>query len=82
MNIPDSVINELELWRVHDINLDDWMSVKKYLLRSIPIVDRKLFSTRDSKTKRQEINDFEKEIIQYYEIQTGKKLRLPDNVIL
>ena len=44
---------------------DNWLVVKKYILRySHPDV-RKHFSTRDHKTKKHMLNDFEKQLIIY-----------------
>ena len=56
---------------------DDWLSMKKYLLRSLPTDIRSHFSTRDPKTKKQNINEFEVEIIKRYEKMTGKEMGVP-----
>jgi len=55
---------------------DDWVTVKKEILRGIPSPLRKRFSRRDSRTKEQWLNDFEKELINYYREQTGVDLKL------
>lgn len=54
----------------------DWMDFKKIMLRSLPPKMRKNFSTRDPKTKRQALNNFEKEMIDTYFRETGVKLKL------
>ena len=50
-------------------NTDDWVTIKKIMLRSLHPDLRKSFSTRDPKTKEQWLNEFEKQlIIKYKEI--------------
>ena len=44
----------------------DWIQVKKILIRSLPSDLRKGFSRRDEKTKVPNINDYELEIIEYW----------------
>ena len=69
-------INELieEISSVYDG--DDWLIVKKYLLKYLHPQARKLFSTRNNKTKKHTITDFDKKIINIYEDKTGIKLKL------
>ena len=55
---------------------DDWVSVKKQILLNLPARLRKLFSTRDSKTKEQSLNQFEKDLIIYYKDNFGISLVL------
>jgi len=50
--------------------------VKKQVLLNLPPAARKNFSTRDSKTKEQWLNDFEKDLIIYYKELTGVDLVL------
>ncbi len=57
-------------------NCDDWVTIKKQVLLAVPSRLRKLFSTRDSKTKEQSLNNFEKEMIIYYKDVTGIDLIL------
>ena len=57
----------------------DWMDFKKIMLRSLPPKMRKNFSTRDPKTKRQALNNFEKAMIDTYFRETGVKLKLESN---
>tara|TARA_Y100000593_G_C4060014_1_gene213957 strand:- start:225 stop:473 length:249 start_codon:yes stop_codon:yes gene_type:complete len=55
----------------------DWITLKKLLLLSLDPQERKKFSKRDAKTKKQQPpNDFELKIISYYENQAGKKIRI------
>ena len=58
----------------YDLFFDDWLSMKKYLLRSLPADVRSHFSTRDPKTKKQNLNEFEIEIIKRYKKLTGKEI--------
>ena len=56
----------------------DWMDFKKIMLRSMPSKMRKKFSTRDPKTKKQSLNDFEQKMIDIYFHETGIRLRLDE----
>jgi len=78
MDIPKKIIDELALIAGSGSKEKDWMPVKKYLLLSIPSKMRKNFSTRDPKTKKQSLNDFEQVVIDIYEDMTGIRLRLPE----
>ena len=44
---------------------DDWLILKKYLLRYLHPDIRKYFSTRNSDTKKHKLNDFELSLIEY-----------------
>ena len=57
-------------------NCDDWVTIKKEALLSLPPRLRKMFSTRDPKTKEQWLNNFEKELVIYYKELTGIDLIL------
>ncbi len=78
MNIPNRVLEELTLIATVAKNESSWISIKKQLLLSLPPKLRKLFSTRDAKTKRQNLNIFENQIIDVYEEMTGIRLELHD----
>jgi hypothetical protein len=45
---------------------DDWVTIKKEIMKGLPSRLRKNFSTRNPKTKEQWLNNFEKELINYY----------------
>ena len=77
MNIPNRVLEELTLIATVAGNENNWISIKKQLLLSLPPKLRKLFSTRDAKTKKQSLNLFENHIIDVYEKMTGVRLELP-----
>ena len=55
----------IEIGEVYDGS--DWLVVKKYILKFSSPKHRKFFSTRDHKTKKQTLNDFELSLIDFYE---------------
>lgn len=58
--------------------ITDWKVLKKELLRLLPPDQRKLFSTRNSRTKKQTLNDFEKSVIERWKEITGSCLYLEE----
>lgn len=76
MDIPDKIIQEIDALIKNDLSCEDWMELKRYLLKCVNTELRTKFSTRDPKTKRQSLNDFEKKIIDLYEFSAGVKLRV------
>lgn len=60
-------------------NGNDWLLVKKYLLRYLNPMIRKNFSTRDSKTKKHIINSYEEKIIKLYSDKFNIKLVLDES---
>lgn len=76
MDIPDKIIQEIDALIKNDLSCEDWMELKRYLLKCVNTELRTKFSTRDPKTKRQSLNDFEKKIIDLYELSAGVKLRV------
>jgi len=76
MDIPNRVIEELTLISTVAGSESNWMFIKRQLLLSLPPHMRKLFSTRDAKTKMQTLNGFEVKIIELYEDMTGIRLEL------
>jgi len=57
-------------------NDNDWLVVKKYIVRySHPDV-RKHFSTRHPKTKKHILNNFEKSLVNYIKLNYNKELIL------
>lgn len=55
---------------------DNWLVVKKYILRYLKPEYRRMFSTRHPKTKKHSLNNFEKYIIQYCKDKYSKVLIL------
>ena len=56
----------------------DWLVVKKYILKYLNPTYRRRFSTRDEKTKKHTINDFENSLIDYYQQQFNVRLKLDE----
>ena len=57
-------------------SVDDWMIIKKEILKQLPSHLRSHFSTRDPKTKQPSLNDLEKNIIKHWKTLTGTTLTL------
>ena len=55
---------------------DNWLTVKKFLLKYLHPDIRKKFSTRNDKTKKHTLNKFEKSIIDYYYQSYSIRLKL------
>ncbi len=58
---------------------NNWLEVKKYLLKSLEPKKRKKFSTRDYNTKKHKLNNYEKSIIIYYEEKYNILLKIPSD---
>lgn len=56
--------------------IDDFIVVKRELINLMPRSERKMFSKRHWTTKKHVLNDLEKEIIEFWEQETGVKLKL------
>lgn len=59
-----------------ETSCDDWVTIKKEIMKSLPWQLRTNFSTRDRKTYEQRMNDFEKMIAEYWKQRTGVELKL------
>lgn len=61
----------------YGLDCNDWVEIKKFVMKQIGSKHRKLFSRRDEKTKSHtHLNDFEKEMIDLYKSLTGTELVL------
>lgn len=78
MDIPERILTELKLLPKIVGTESNWIVLKKQLLISLPHELRTHFSTRDPKTKKQSVNQFEKSVIEFYENMTGLRLELPN----
>tara|TARA_B100000519_G_C14201132_1_gene417966 strand:- start:815 stop:1042 length:228 start_codon:yes stop_codon:yes gene_type:complete len=58
-----------------ECRVETWMELKKLMLVSLPPKDRSNFSRRDPKTKKQQLNDFERKLIDNYCSRTGTMLK-------
>ena len=74
--IPDRIIEQIEFVASYTEGCDDWVTIKKQIMRGIPSHLRKNFSTRDPITKEQRLNQFESQVINYYRDLTGTSLVL------
>ena len=74
--MTERIIEELYLIAKFVGPENDWMVIKKLLLRSLPPTLRKNFSTRHPKTKQQSLNEFERNLIDIYKRHTGIELRI------
>jgi len=74
--IPDRITVQLEEVASYVGDCDDWVTIKKEVMRGIPPALRKNFSTRHPKTKEQQLNEFEERLIERYESLTGIQLVL------
>jgi hypothetical protein len=70
-----SAIEEVFQYASH---INDWVSIKKEILKIIPVEERELFSTRDPKTKKQRTNDLERKLAQFWSSKTKKPIEMPD----
>ena len=52
-------------------NISSWTIIKRELLNNLPIEYRRLFSKRDPKTKKQNFNDFEGQVVERWKELTG-----------
>jgi len=55
---------------------DDWLKVKKYLVRYLHPTIRTLFSTRNSKSKKHQLNSFEENLIDIIYLKYNRELKL------
>lgn len=59
-------------------HVDEWLVIKKELLKSLPAEERKSFSTRDPLTKQQKANSFEHEVADIWQELTGRPVIFKD----
>ena len=72
----EKIYDQVDFVASYAIDCDDWVTIKKQIMLGLPPILRKNFSTRDPKTKEQSLNNFEKELINYYRDKTGTTLVL------
>jgi len=72
--VQGPVIEKLKFISTYAYDVDDWVTIKKELLKQLPVSERKCFSKRDGKTKRINLNEFEKNLIVQWKQFTGKDL--------
>lgn len=64
--ISDRVTDALHEVMKYASHVEDWMIIKKELLKILPPEERKSFSTRDPITKLQRTNQFEDNLIEVW----------------
>lgn len=67
----------LEIGEVYQEN--DWLVVKKYILKYLNPKYRKVFSKRNVKTKKHILNSFEIDLINFYEKKFNVRLLLDED---
>lgn len=77
--MEEKILQALKFVHAYAPNIDEWKILKRELLNNLPIEKRRLFSRRDKKTKRQNYNDFEKNISNLWEEMSGCKLIFRDD---
>jgi hypothetical protein len=78
--------NEIKI-KIQDLSLEigevykgcDWLVVKKYILKYLNPKLRIFFSKRNIKTKKHTLNDFEKQLIIFYENKFDIRLTLDED---
>ena len=70
LNENDQKLIETHLLIVFQLmpDCDDWVEIKKAVLQMLPSRLRAVFSKRHPKTKEQQTNQFEVDLINYYKL--------------
>lgn len=74
--IPDRVLKQINEVSLYTGDCDDWVTIKKEIMKGIPSHLRKNFSRRDPISKEQTPNDFDISVIDYYREITGITLKI------
>lgn len=74
--IPRGVKDELEAIAGYAAGINDWLKLKKEILKSLKPRYRRLFSSHDPVTKKQTINEFDVAVARYWENLTKTELVL------
>jgi hypothetical protein len=70
--IPEDVLDKIHFVASYiGDSTDDWLTIKQQIVISLPWKHRSLFSRRHEQSKKQVINDFEKEVMEEWEKKTG-----------
>ena len=70
-----SKVNEaIDFVHTYAGHVDDWIVIKKEILKTLPSEDRSLFSLRHPITKKQRTNDFERIVMRRWEELTGRTI--------
>ena len=74
IKIPSRIIEQIREVAKYAFECDDWVTVKKEIMKGCPSNLRSLFSKRDSITKEQIPNNFDRVVMDEFEKITGTKL--------
>lgn len=74
--IPDRVLLQIEEVAAYAFECDDWVTIKKEIMKGCPSSLRSLFSRRDPITKEQIPNNFDRLVISRFEEITGQSLKI------
>jgi hypothetical protein len=66
------VIDALNFVYSYASHIDDWLTIKKELLKTLPSHERTAFSSRDPITKKQRTNDFELQLAKRWSDLSGR----------
>jgi hypothetical protein len=72
--IPERVMLQIEEVASYASDCDDWVTIKKEIMKGCPSGLRSMFSRRDPITKEQVPNDFDRSVISRFEELTGQNL--------
>jgi hypothetical protein len=78
LQINDRVIEAVDEVFSYAKDVDDWIVIKKELLKCLPSEERKSFSTRDPITKKQRANQFEFHVAGLWEARSGRPVIFKD----
>jgi hypothetical protein len=82
MQNPYNTINDaLKQLYTYASDINDWMIIKKELLKILPSELRKNFSTRDPLTKEQKINAFDIQIAKIWSDMINKPVVFKNEII-
>lgn len=74
--IDQRIIDAMKFVFTYAQDVDDWLVIKKEIVRSLPSEMRILFSKRDPKTRLQVPNELEVELMKRWSELTGRKVIL------
>lgn len=72
--IDPEIVEAIDFVYSYASSVDDWITIKKELLKCLHPSVRTQFSTRDPITKKQRTNDLEREIAQHWSTLTGREV--------
>lgn len=74
MQIDDKIIEALHDFHMYADDVSEWIIIKRHILLMLPSPLRKKFSRRDEKTKLQQPNELEFELMRRWVVLTGKQI--------